>query len=137
MAKTKVLYERLNLTETATEEQISNAYIELTKKFAPDSKEYIKLTEAYEVLKDVSLRAKYDVTGKIPNLRNGNKSSVMNAEALMKTRKVLNTVFLIGTLLTAILYILKINGHADVPFFAVGIASLAIKIIEFILRLIF
>ncbi|MBO7260361.1 MAG: DnaJ domain-containing protein [Bacteroidaceae bacterium] len=140
MAKSKELYVRLGLKETATDNEIRGAYTTLINGLAPDSSDYLRLTEAYDILSNINYRAEYDVTGKIPKLKNsGNKqhTSKLSTETLITIRKALNTIFLIGTVITVILYILKMNGHSGVPFFAVGITALIVKIIEFILRLLF
>ena len=63
-------YEVLNVSRTATQEQIQRAYRKLARKYHPDvSKEagaedkFKELNEAYEVLKDPEKRKKYDELG--------------------------------------------------------------------------
>jgi len=66
-------YATLNVPQTATREEIRNAFIEAAKKVHPDklvnldeiqkgiaNSRFKKLNEAYEVLGDVSKRKKYD-----------------------------------------------------------------------------
>ena len=60
-------YKILNVSTTATQEEIKNAYRTLAKKYHPDSnptidttQEFQKITEAYEVLSDVNKRRSYD-----------------------------------------------------------------------------
>ena len=65
----KDYYKVLNVRETATEEEIRNHWVELTKRYHPDqaAKEGLngdrirEINEAYEVLKFSSSRVKYDL----------------------------------------------------------------------------
>lgn len=56
-------------------------------------------------------------------------------ENIMRTRQILNTLFMLGALITIILYFAFPENK--VPFFSVGCAALILKIVEFILRFMF
>lgn len=51
-----------------------------------------------------------------------------------KIRRILNILFMIGAIVTIILYIACDNRE---PFFYAGFISLAIKVLEFILRFVY
>ena len=62
-------YQILNVSPTATQEEIKKAYRKLAKKYHPDSNptidtthEFQKITEAYEILSDVNKRRSYDLS---------------------------------------------------------------------------
>jgi len=61
------LYNKLNITETATEEEIKSAYRKMAKANHPDNggdtNEFHDINEAYEVLHDPIRRQRYDETG--------------------------------------------------------------------------
>lgn len=71
------LYDTLGVPPTAAQEEIKKAYRKLAKEHHPDTngstpeaEERFKLiTQAYTILKDKGLRAEYDLTGKIPNIK--------------------------------------------------------------------
>lgn len=59
------LYTRLGLTASATQDEIKKAYYELSKKHHPDrndgsTNKFRSITEAYEILGNVSTRKDYD-----------------------------------------------------------------------------
>lgn len=59
------LYTRLELTASATQADIKNAYYELSKKYHPDRNDgsttkFRSISEAYEILGNVSTRKDYD-----------------------------------------------------------------------------
>lgn len=62
------LYARLGLTGAATQDEIKNAYYELSKQHHPDknegsdeaAKQFRSITEAYEILGNTTTRARYD-----------------------------------------------------------------------------
>lgn len=131
----KELYERLGVSETATEQQILEAYQRKLSEF-PDKESDLK--EAYEVLSDLEKRAYYDVRGSKPGHRQKRTTSASNAEkaeTITKIRTALNMVFMLGALITVILYVMHLSGGSSTPFFWACGVSLAIKIVEYLLRL--
>ena len=64
------------------------------------------------------------------------RSRTGSDRSLDKARGILNTVFLLGAAVTAVLFLLQFSGYSTTPFYwACGI-SLVIKLTEYILRLI-
>jgi len=70
-SETKDLYERLNVSKTASEDEIKKSYRKLALNYHPDrnqnnkdSEEQFKsINEAYEILKDPNKRMQYDTFG--------------------------------------------------------------------------
>lgn len=68
MEGTENLYQILGVRESATEEELKNAYRKLVKKYHPDShpedkeceKKFLAVSEAYRVLSDPQKRKAYD-----------------------------------------------------------------------------
>lgn len=58
-----------------------------------------------------------------------------NKESIMRTRQILNTLFMLGALATIILYFAFPENK--LPFFSVGFAAVVLKIVEFVLRFMF
>lgn len=58
-----------------------------------------------------------------------------SGDTIVKIRKVLNYVFILGFVVTIILYFMFPDNKA--LFFSVGFGSLALKIVEFLLRFLF
>ena len=60
-----IYYHILGLDETAGDPEIRNRYLELVKKFTPEQHPewFIKITKAYEALKDRRSRIKSKLTG--------------------------------------------------------------------------
>lgn len=132
MAKNSVLYNRLGIDESATDSQIKEAYDNLIASCPASSAAYKEIEEAYAVLSNIEQRAKYDVTGEYKHKGNAKKLSLGSIDTV---RKVLNTIFMIGAVVTIILYFTKTENQGSSAFFIVGISSLVVKIVEFILRL--
>lgn len=133
MAKNRVLYDRLGIDENATDTQIREAYDKAIAACPPSSALYTEIEEAYAVLGNIEKRAKYDITGEYSRKRGSrNRASL---DSIGKARKILNTIFMIGAVATILLYFMKTEDHFSSAFFIVGISSLVIKIVEFILRL--
>ena len=135
MASNKELYNRLGVDETASDAEIKSAYerlISLTPKTDP---KYAGIEEAYVILSDLESRAAYDVTGKKP--RKGSSRHRTSSGGTEKARYALNTLFLAGSVVTIVFFILQWSGAVSTtPFYwACGI-SLLIKISEYILRLV-
>lgn len=139
---TKELYERLGLNDSASEKDIEEAYRSLSAQFGPDSgntdaaaqEKYKEISEAYYVLSDMNRRAEYDIRGKVSRKGASRKSD--NGLSVRKTREIINRIFLCGAAASAILFIIYMTGGSPVPFYYVCGASLLVKIVEYILRLI-
>ncbi len=58
-----------------------------------------------------------------------------NGDIIVKIRRILNYVFILGFVVTIILYFMFPDNKA--LFFSVGFGSLALKIVEFLLRFLF
>ena len=58
-----------------------------------------------------------------------------NGDTIVKVRQILNYVFILGFVATIILYFMFPENKA--LFFSVGFGSLALKIVEFLLRFLF
>ena len=69
-------YEVLNVSKTATPEEIRKAYLKLSMKNHPDKnpgdeaakRRFQQISEAYQVLSDPKLRSKYDATGSVDGI---------------------------------------------------------------------
>ena len=133
MAKNRILYDRLGVDVDASSSQINEAYDRLIFDCEPLTPEYNEIEEAYAVLSNLEARAKYDITGKFSNKKGRKDGSAL--KSVDKIRKILNTVFMIGAVATIVLYFMKTEDRLNTAFFTVGISSLVIKIVEFILRL--
>lgn len=132
----KELYERLGVSETASEQQILEAYNRKCADSAPEMQASLK--EAYDILSDLEQRAYYDIRGTKPGRRHRRSTTSSGSgsrETITNIRTALNMVFMLGALITVILYVMHLSGGSSTPFFwACGI-SLAIKIVEYLLRL--
>lgn len=140
----KELYSRLGLAETASEKEIESAYRSLSAECSPESghnddesvRRFAYLTEAYTVLSDMNARAEYDIRGTVRNRKGRKGSGKSSTMSIVRTREVLNRIFLCGAAVSVVLYIIHLAGGSAVPFFCVCGLSLCIKIVEYILRLI-
>lgn len=133
MAKNRILYDRLGVDVDASSTQINEAYDRLIFDCDPSSAEYTEIEEAYTVLSNLDRRAQYDITGKFGDKKGRKKGRTL--KSVDKIRKILNTVFMIGAVATIVLYFMKTEERLNTAFFTVGLSSLVIKIVEFILRL--
>ena len=133
MATNRELYRRLNLTESATASEIEASYQRLIEEYPEASEERKKLHEAYSILSDMDRRARYDITGAIGS--NRKRKGVLHGGMIDKIRHILNTLFLVGAALSALFYILYLSGHSVTPFYISCSISLAIKVLEYISRL--
>lgn len=74
----KTYYQILNIKENASQKEIKKAYRQLCKIYHPDkssgsSSKFIEIKEAYEVLKNPSLKKDYDFKLKEQKISNANK----------------------------------------------------------------
>ena len=135
MAKNE-LYARLGLSETASDQEIQDAYQRLVADCDSTSERYSYLTEAYDILSDVEKRAYYDIRGKKPSVKRRKGSGTGHSAKIEKIRFILNSIFMIGAIVTAILFILYLSDKNPNPFYWACSISLTIKVIEYILRLV-
>lgn len=141
---TKELYTRLGLSETASANEIEEAYKALSAGCSPDNghtdasskARYESLSEAYRILSDLNSRAEYDIRGKIR--REGRKGSgkAIQATPIYKAREIINRIFLCGAAVSVVLFVIYKTGGSPVPFLCVCGISLTLKIAEYIMRLI-
>lgn len=138
----KELYERLGISETASESEIASAYKALSAECGPESgrtdsesvKRFMELTEAYSVLSNLESRAEYDIKGTVKGRKSRRGSNQL--PSIVRTRETINRIFLVGAAVSTVLFVVYICGGSPVPFyFACGI-SLVIKLVEYILRLV-
>lgn len=134
MVKDDRLYRLLGVDESASDSEIAAAYEKLCELYPETDPNRSQIDQAYSVLSDISKRAEYDITGKTGRrVKRSRGSSHKNLETVRRT---LNTVFLLGAAVTAVLFLLQFSGYSTTPFYwACGI-SLVIKLTEYILRLI-
>lgn len=70
MSTTRNYYEILEVSQSATQDEIKKAYRRLALKYHPDKggseAKFKEIANAYEVLSDPSRRAEYDKTGSAP-----------------------------------------------------------------------
>ena len=92
----KNYYEILEINKTASSEEIKTAYRRLAKKYHPDlnpgkpyaSSKFMELDEAYDTLKDPTLKKRYDRTLSDTDFsRNQNKQQKQQQKRKRKTRK--------------------------------------------------
>lgn len=135
MAASKELYAILGVSESASDQEIRNAYAKLSEQFPEGTPEHASILRAYTVLSDLESRARYDITGKVSGQGRQKKRSVIGGTD--KARTILNTLFLAGAVVTTVLFMLQWGGSiGKSPFYwACGI-SMLLKVIEYILRLI-
>ena len=134
MVKDDRLYRLLEVDESASDSEIAAAFERLKAQYPETDPHRAQIEYAYSVLSDISKRAEYDITGKTGSkTRRSRGGSNRNLD---KARSILNTVFLLGAAVTAVLFLLQFSGYSTTPFYwACGI-SLVIKLTEYILRLI-
>lgn len=134
MVKDDRLYRLLEVEESASDSEIAAAYGRLCSLYPETDPHRAQIDYAYSVLSDISKRAEYDITGKTgKKVKRSRAGSNRNID---KARSILNTVFLLGAAVTAVLFLLQFSGYSTTPFYwACGI-SLVIKLTEYILRLI-
>ncbi|MBO4268033.1 MAG: DnaJ domain-containing protein [Bacteroidaceae bacterium] len=134
MVKDDRLYRLLEVDESASDSEIAAAYGRLCVQYPETDPHRAQIDYAFSVLSDISKRAEYDITGKTgKKTRRARGGSNRNLD---KARSILNTVFLLGAAVTAVLFLLQFSGYSTTPFYwACGI-SLVIKLTEYILRLI-
>lgn len=136
----KELYDRLGVSETASQKEIESAYRALSADCdASDEKRQAELREAYEVLSDLDRRANYDIRGQKTSgirRRHGGTDTKAGTPTVIRARVLLNRIFLCGAAASAILFVCYLSGASPVPFYWVCGASLLIKISEYLLRLI-
>src|SRR5574344_909643 len=135
MAK-KEFYARLGIPETASDKEIQDAYQRVIADCDPSSEQYSDLTEAYNILSDLEKRAYYDIRGKKPSVKRRKGSDIGHSAKIEKLRFILNSIFMIGAIITAILFILYLSDKNPNPFYWACSISLTIKVIEYILRLV-
>lgn len=134
MVKDDRLYRLLEVDESASDSEIAAAFERLCVQYPETDPHRAQIDYAYSVLSDISKRAEYDITGKTgKKVKRSRAGSNRNID---KARSILNTVFLLGAAVTAVLFLLQFSGYSTTPFYwACGI-SLVIKLTEYILRLI-
>lgn len=129
------LYSILGLDSSCSDQDIQDAYTSLKGQFESDAAKSAELDRAYGVLGDIDSRARYDITGKTSPKSGLRRRHDGNAR-IEKARYTLNTLFLAGAAITTVLFILQWCGASTIPFYwACGI-SIALKLAEYILRLI-
>lgn len=135
MSKQQDPYSILGVDKYAQDSEIKDAYERLKSDYASDPERLALIEQAYSVLSDIQKRAEYDIKGKVST---GVKSTRKRpSDGIIRARNTLNTVFLTGAAVTAVLYILKMCHCVDnTPIYWVGGTSLIIKVAEYILRLI-
>ena len=134
MVKDDRLYRLLEVDESASDSEIAAAFERLKVQYPETDPHRAQIEYAYSVLSDISKRAEYDITGKTGS--KARRSRGGSNRNLDKARSILNTVFLLGAAVTAVLFLLQFSGYSTTPFYwACGI-SLVIKLTEYILRLI-
>jgi len=134
---TKELYRRLQLDETASDKDIEAAYTRLKDGLSEDSPLYKELTQAYDVLSDINRRASYDITGKVQGTKvRRRRVTTATSGKIQNVRQTLNSIFMLGAVASVILYVMYLSGSDVKPFLWVCGISLAIKIAEYILRII-
>ncbi len=134
MVKDDRLYRILEVDEGASESEITASFERLCTLYPETDPHRARIDYAYSVLSDISKRAEYDITGKTG--KKNRRSRTGSDSSLDKARGILNTVFLLGAAVTAVLFLLQFSGYSTTPFYwACGI-SLVIKLTEYILRLI-
>lgn len=141
---TKELYSRLGLTETASEKDIEAAFRTLADECGPDSghddresaMKYARIEEAYRILSDMDSRAAYDIKGDVRIKGRKGSGRHTAVSPVIRTREILNNVFLCGAAITTVLFIIYLTGSSPVPFYIACGISLCIKLVEYLLRLI-
>lgn len=136
MAASKELYTILGVDETASDSEIRSAYQHLASSNPEGTPDRARIDQAYAVLSDMDRRAMYDVTGKTGH---GIKRTTRagKQERREKARYRLNTIFLAGAAIAIICFLMQWGGvWSTTPFYWTCGISLAIKIAEYILRII-
>ena len=136
MASTKELYTVLGVDKTASDAEIKSAYERLIEENPEGTPKHKGICQAYAVLSDMDRRAAYDVTGKYKAVRR-HKTGSEQGSRVLKSRSVLNTLFLAGAAVTTICFIMHWGGSwSAVPFYWTCGVSLLLKVAEYILRLV-
>jgi DnaJ-class molecular chaperone len=136
MARTKELYSILGVDETASDKEIESAYNSLIADCPETDPRHSRIVEAYAILSDIDRRAQYDVTGKVSRHNRKPNSAQGHNDKIEKTRYILNTLFMVGAVITTICFLLQWGGLSTTPFYWACGVSLLIKVTEYILRLI-
>lgn len=135
MAAANELYTILGVSNTASDQEIRDAYNRLAGQFPEGTPEHQRLLHAYTILSDIESRARYDITGKVSGRNRIRKHSTVNG--VEKARTILNTLFLAGAVVTTVLFMLQWGGSiGKTPFYWSCGVSMTLKVIEYILRLI-
>lgn len=135
MAATKELYTILGVSETASDQDIRHAYNKMAEQYPEGTDERSRILRAYTVLSDMDSRARYDITGKVPGQKRTRSHS--DGNGVDKARTILNTLFLAGAVVTTVLFMLQWGGSiGKAPFYWACGASMTLKVVEYILRLI-
>ena len=115
MVKDDRLYRLLEVDESASDSEITAAYERLCGECPENDPRRGQIDYAYSVLSDLSKRAEYDITGKTGKKTRRSRSG--SNSNLDKARSVLNTVFLLGAAVTAVLFLLQFSGYSTTPFY--------------------
>lgn len=131
------LYTILGVDKYASQEQIDAAYNALKSSAVAGGELAGNLELAYSVLGNIERRAYYDVYGRIPKNKQAERrgSKTEHYGKMSEIRKMLNMVFLFGSVISIVLFIVYITGGSPVPFYWACGASLVIKITEYVARL--
>lgn len=81
------------------------------------------------------MRAYYDVHGRIPAKKVHEKKSATDDRQILKVRKTLNSIFLLGAVVSLVFFVLQYAGCSVMPFYLACGTSMLIKIAEYVLRL--
>lgn len=131
------LYNILGVDKYASHEQIDAAYSALKNNAETNGEPTDSLEKAYSVLGNVESRAYYDVYGRIPKSKKSKRrgSGADHNVRINSIRKTLNMIFLFGSVISVVLFIVYITGGSPIPFYWACGTSLLIKIAEYASRL--
>ena len=129
------LYSILGVGKDASQSQIEDAYNNLKDSLKDNFTAISKLDAAYRVLSNIDMRAYYDVHGRIPAKKTHEKRSATDDRSVLKVRKILNSIFLLGAVVSVVFFVLQYAGCSVVPFYIACGTSMLIKIAEYALRL--